>query len=120
MTIFAAMSGTTAAVNVQLRLNAGRYQVRAVVNRNGGTTVTNWYTISGPTAIEIAWAKGNSASFQLYTGGTLRQTLTLLNTNANTITESRLGLSAGVTSAMNGSTIFFDGFVATRSTYVGP
>ncbi len=119
-TIFAAMSGTTTAVNVQLRLNAGSYQVRAVVNRNGGTTVTNWYAISGSTAIEIAWAKGTSTSFQLYTGGTLHQTLTLLNTNANTITESRLGLSAGVTSAMNGSTIFLDGFVATRSTYVGP
>lgn len=96
------------------------YQVRATVTRAGGTTNGTWYTITNAAhAIEIAWASGASASFSLYTDGTLRQTLTGLNTSAYLLDTVRLGPSAGLTATMSG-TEYFDAFVSTRTTVIGP
>lgn len=118
-TIFTAMSSTTTAVSVQLQKSGTSYQVRAVVARsNTATNTTGWYTINGATPVEIAWTKGTNASFTLYTGGTLRQTLTGLNTSTYSVNSARLGLSAGAVSGMSGS-IFFDGFVSTRTAPIG-
>ena len=108
-TIFAAMNGGTTVFSVQMRLSGGNYQVRVV-----GTASSAWYTITGPTAIEVARA---GSTLTLFTGGTPRPTVSVATTN---ITAARLGLSAGVTAAMNGRTIYFDGFVSSRTTHIGP
>ena len=112
-------SGTTI-FRVQYRRNGGQYQIRTQVARSGGTTSTSWYPISNAAhAIEIAWASGSSTSFSLYIDGALKQTLTGLNTSAYLLDSVRLGPSNGISS--NGSgTEYFDAFVSTRMTLIGP
>jgi hypothetical protein len=104
---------------VQTRRNNGQYQIRASVSRVGGTTTTNWHTITNTHhAIEIAWQAGTSASFMLYIDGALKQTLTGLNTNTLRVDTVRLGPQSalgGVTGAE-----YFDNFTSTRTTYIGP
>jgi hypothetical protein len=120
--ILVAVNGSTTVFRVQYRTNLGQAQVRAVVTRALGTTATNWFAIgaAGPNAIEVAWQSGTSASFSLYTGGALRQTLTGLNTSALTlrVAAARLG-PQNVGSAVSG-TEYFDEFVSTRTTPIGP
>jgi len=104
------------------RQNAGggTYQVRLAVLRAGGTTTTSWYAISNAAhSVEIAWQSSTTASASLYTDGTLRQTLTGLNTSAYTLESVRLGPSAGLVGTASG-TLYFDAFVSKRSSYVGP
>jgi FtsP/CotA-like multicopper oxidase with cupredoxin domain len=120
-TIFVGLNSANANVfTVQLRRNGGNYQVSAVVSRAGGTTTTNWFNIgnTGFTAIEIGWQNAASASFTLYTGGTLRQTLTALNTSAFTLDTVQLGPQG--TLGTVGGTAYFDSFASTRNTVVGP
>lgn len=108
--IFAAMNGNTTVFAVQMRRqSSGQYQVRVSV----GNTNSNWYNITGATAIEVA---KTSSSVALYTAGTLRQTVTR---STGSVNAARLGLSAGVTNAMNGRTVYFDGFVSSRTTAIG-
>ena len=107
-TVFAAMNGGTTVFSVQMRRNAGNYQVRVV-----GSATSAWYTIVGPTAIEVARSGG---SLSLYTGNVLRQTVTV---GAAGINAARLGFSAGVGGALNGSAIYVDGFVSSRTTPIG-
>jgi hypothetical protein len=119
VTIFSGLTSTNGSVfSVQLRKN-GSYQVRATVSRSGGSSVTNWYNISANTftAIEIAWASGPSSSFSLYTGGTLQQTLTLLNTSTFKLETVRLGPQGTLTGLAG--TMYFDSFVSTRYTVIG-
>ena len=120
-TLFVGLNGAnTVIVRVQLRRNAGQYQVRAVVARAGGNTNTAWYTVTDAAhAIEIEWASGTAAAFRLYIDGTLRKTLGNLNTSAYVLESVRLGPSAGLTAAMSG-TLYFDAFVSRRATYIGP
>jgi hypothetical protein len=102
-TIFVGLNSANANVfTVQLRRNGGNYQVSAVVSR----------------AIEIGWQNAASASFTLYTGGTLRQTLTALNTSAFTLDTVQLGPQG--TLGTVGGTAYFDSFASTRNTVVGP
>jgi hypothetical protein len=120
MPIFVGLTGTNGNVfTVQLRLYKGAYQVSGVVTRSGGTTATGWYTISGSsfTAIEIAWQSGTSGSFSLYTGGTLRQTLTGLATNGLTLETVRLGPQGGLSSVSG--RLYFDSFASNRTSYIG-
>jgi hypothetical protein len=101
------------------RTNQGVYRVRAVVTRAGGTTATGWFSINNAwNAIEIAWQSGNPASFKLYTNGTLRRTLTGLNTSAYRLDSVWLGPSGSLGNNVNG-TMYFDDFVSTRNTYIG-
>jgi hypothetical protein len=96
------------------------YQIRAGVARKSGTTYTNWQTISNAAhPIEIAWQAGSSASFSLYIDGALKQTLTGLNTSAYTLDAVRLGPSGGISAGSSG-TEYFDAFVSTHTTYIGP
>jgi hypothetical protein len=106
--------GNTAIVVVQYQKVGTTYQVRAVVTRSGGTTATNWYTINNgqANAIEIGWQSGNSTSFNFWVNGTLRQTLTGLNTSAYRVDAAQLGAITGGT-GFNG-TEYFDAFVSTR------
>jgi hypothetical protein len=96
------------------------YQIRAGVAHSGGTTYTSWQPISNAAhPLEIAWQSGSSASFSLYIDGALKQTLANLNTSAATLDAVRLGPSGGISSGSSG-TEYFDAFVSTRTTYIGP
>jgi hypothetical protein len=104
---------------VQLRRSSGSYQIRSVVTRSGGTTSTNWYTVSNAYhALEIAWQSGSSTSFGLYIDGVAKQTLTKLNTNGYTIKTTWLGPSAGLSGSPGSE--YFDNYVTTRGAYIGP
>jgi hypothetical protein len=112
-------SSNQAAFRVQLRRNAGQYQIRATVVRSGGTTNTSWYTISNAYhSIEIAWESALSASFSLYIDGALKQTLTGLNTSIRTLDKVRLGPQGNLNSAAGAE--YFDNFASTRFTVIGP
>ncbi|KPV49240.1 hypothetical protein SE17_33760, partial [Kouleothrix aurantiaca] len=103
----------------QYRLSSGAYQVRAVVQRSGGTTSTSWYTITNAAhPVEIAWQSASSAAFSLYVDGALKQTLSSLNTSAYTLDSVRLGPSS--ISSKSSGTEYFDAFVSTRTTLIGP
>jgi FtsP/CotA-like multicopper oxidase with cupredoxin domain len=123
LTIFSGQNaaGTTFFQVQYQRLNAGSYRVRLSVLHAGGTPTTNWYPIAGNAwnAIEIAWQSGTNASASLYTGGTLRQTLTGLNTSAYLLDGVRLGPSTGFVNTSVG-TMYFDSFVSTRNSVIGP
>lgn len=104
---------------VQYRTSAGAFQVRGLVQRSGGTTATNWYSVTdAPHAIEIAWASSASSSFSLYIDGTLRQTLTGLNTSTWKVETTWLGPSAGLATGVSG-TEFYDDYVMTRTSLIG-
>jgi hypothetical protein len=107
------------AFRVQLRRSSGNYQISATVTRSGGSTSTSWYTISNAYhAIEISWQAATSASFSLYVDGTLKTTLTKLNTSNYKVESVYLGPSAGLSGVQG--TEYFDSFVARRSAYIGP
>jgi FtsP/CotA-like multicopper oxidase with cupredoxin domain len=110
------------AFQVEYRGSASVRQVRLVVSRSGGTTATNWFAINNNAwnAIEISWASGNSASAALYTGGTLRQSLTGLNTSAFILDTVRLGPQPTGATLPNSGTVYFDNFASTRNTLIGP
>ncbi len=119
--IFQALNtgGTTPIIRVQYQRLGTTYQVRAVVSRNGGNSSTSWYPITNAShAIEIGWRSGASTSFSLYIDGTLKQTLTGLNTSAYKVDVARLGAISGLASGMSG-TMYFDGFISTKGTYIG-
>ena len=102
------------------RTNGGLYQIRAGALRSTGLAYTNWFTVSdAPHAIEIAWQSATNASFSLYIDGVLRQTRTGLNTNTRKLDSVRLGPSVGLTIGTSG-TEYFDSFVSTRNSYIGP
>jgi subtilisin family serine protease len=104
---------------VQVRRSNGQYQIRGVVTRSGGTTSTNWYAINNAYhALEIAWKSASSASVSLYLDGSLKQTLTGLNTGAYTIRSVQLGPQTGLSGSPGAE--YFDSFVSTRSSYIGP
>jgi hypothetical protein len=95
---------------VMYRLSNGQTQVRASVTRSGGTSNTNWVSINPNAAnyIEAAWQSSSNATFQLYTNGTLRQSLTGLNTNSSSLRVETVRLSpAGNLSGVSG-TEFYD------------
>ena len=102
------------------RTGAGLYQIRAGTVRSGGTTYTAWYSVDNAAhSVEIAWQSASSATFSLYVDGTLRQTLTGLNTSAYRLETVRLGPSSGLNASALG-TEYYDEFVSTRNTYIGP
>jgi len=122
VTIFSGLNAAgTTVFQVQFRRSGSSYQVRGAVSRSGGTTYTNWITITNNVAhpIEVAWQSGTSASFQFYTDGTLKQALSALNTSAYVVDTVRLGTSAGLVNAASG-TLYFDAFASTRATVIGP
>ena len=122
VTIFSGLNTAGSTLfQVQYQRSGNNYQVRSSVSRAGGTTTTSWFTIANNAAhsIEIAWQSGTSTSFQFYTDGTLRQTLSNLNTNAYLLDAVRLGPTAGLVSNASGS-LYFDAFASTRNTVIGP
>ena len=106
---------------VQYRKNGTKYQVRAgALLKSGSQALTNWYNITdGPHVLEIAWQGASGAAFTFFIDGAAAQTLTNIDTSSYLLDRVRLGPSGGLTSSTIG-TEFFDGFVSTRSTYIGP
>lgn len=118
-------SGSNSAAKVLFRVqyrktSTGVLQVRGlVVDINSVTTSTNWYTISNAAhAVEISWHSAGSASFSLYIDGTVKQTLSGLNTSGYLLKQVRLGPSASLNSSTTG-TEYFDNFSSTRGTFIG-
>jgi hypothetical protein len=125
--IFVGRSLSGAAVfRLQFQRASGAYQVRGAVRTNSGTEqTTSWYTISNAShAIEVAWqaastTSGSTGSLSLWIDGTLKQTRSSVANGTYRLEEARLGVVGGVTSGISG-TEYFDAFVSTRNTYIGP
>lgn len=119
VTILAGLnSGNNTIFAVQYRRQnpASAPQVRGVVMRAGGTTNTNWVTLTNePHAVEVVWQSGTSVPFALYIDGVQRQVRNNLNTSANTLDSVRMGPSAGLAGTLTG-TQYFDAFMSKRST----
>ena len=114
-------SNGTSIFKVQFRRSSSSYQIRGlIVNNSGGSLTTNWYTISNAShTIEIAWQAAASGSLSLWIDGALKQTRSGVATGNYRLEEVRLGPSNGITSGSTGAE-YFDGFVSTRNTYIGP
>jgi hypothetical protein len=123
--IFAGQDGANTTIfRLQYRRQnqaGGTYQIRAGVLTAGGEVFTSWHTITDGTAnrLEIAWASGTSATFDLHINGVVVQSLTNLNTSAYRLETILLGPSQGLTGAMTGVE-YFDAFVSKRYTVIGP
>jgi hypothetical protein len=91
-------------------------QIRAQIMRAGGTTNTNWVTLTNePHAVEVVWRSGVGVSFSLYVDGVQRQVRNNLNTSAYTLERVQMGPSAGLAGTLSG-TQYFDAFLSKRST----
>lgn len=109
----------TSIFQVQYRTSGGTPQVRFGVRSGNNLTFTGWNPIlnAGWNRVEIAWRSGTGVTASLYLNGT-QYNLTGLNTNSFRLDSVRLGPSANL-GTLNG-TLFFDDFVSTRTTVIGP
>jgi hypothetical protein len=108
-----------AVFRVQYRKSGRLLQVRAQVQRAGGTTNTAWQSITdNKHAIEIAWRSAARASFSLWIDGKRKQTLTGVNTSSFRLEQVRMGPSAGLTATTRGSE-YYDDYAMTRTSYIG-
>jgi serine protease AprX len=126
VTLFSGLNASNATLfQVQYRINGSSAssprQIRMSVQRAGGSTTSNWFTITNNVShpIEIAWQSATSASASLYTDGTLRQALTGLNTSAYRLDTVRLGVLDGLVKTASG-TFYFDAFASTKNAVIGP
>ena len=100
-------------MRAQVRLNSGSY------------ASTSWITINNAShAIEIFWKAastnaGNNGVASLWVDGGQQQTLGSLTNGGGRITQVRLGMPSGLTPGSSG-TAYFDAFVSTRTSYIGP
>jgi FtsP/CotA-like multicopper oxidase with cupredoxin domain len=120
--IFAGLNPAGARIiQVQFRRQtSGQYQLRMGIVRNGGTTFTSWINITdAPHSIEIAWQSATSATASITIDGTVAGTLSGLNTSAQTLETVRLGPSDNLVAGASG-TLYFDAFVSTRWSVIGP
>ena len=116
----------TVIFRVEFRRSAGNYQVRALARDNGGANHnTSWYTISNAShAIEIEWkaattSSSTDGSLSLWLDGTFKQTRGGIANGSYRLEDVRLGVTGNVSSGSSG-TEYFDAFVSTRTTYIGP
>ena len=110
---------------VELRRSAGAYQIRArTLLDSGAIKSTPWTTITdAPHAIELGWtasvpASRRNGTLTLWMDGVRVSSLTKLANGAQRIDEARLGpqdVRTGVTGAE-----YYDDFVSTATTYIGP
>jgi hypothetical protein len=119
-------TGGTSLFRVETRrrnAQGGSYEVRGVVLAAGGEQATGWVSINDGSAnvVEIAWASGASASFDLYVQGALQETLAGLDTSASALDVVHLGPSGGpgLDADASGS-VYLDAFVSTRYSVIGP
>ncbi len=113
-------------VRIQLRRSSNLYQIRSGVRANNGTySYTSWYTITNAAhPIELSWiaattSGGTNGSSKLWIDGVLKGTKANLSNGTYRLEDIVLGPSVGLTSGTTG-TEFYDAFVSTRTTYIGP
>lgn len=111
---------------VQIRRSGTAYAVRGIAREtNGVTPATNWYNLSNAShAIELSWNAattpgGTDGAFGLWRDGKLLQTVSGITNDPYRLAEVRLGPASGVSAGTSG-TEYFDAYVSTRSTYIGP
>ena len=119
-------AGTTLLREQIQRGSASMYRVRVQVRLNSGSfTSSGWVTINNAAhAIEIAWkaastANGSNGSASLWLDGGSQQTLSALTNGNGRIAQVRLGMPSGLTAGSSGSA-YFDAFISTRTSYIGP
>ena len=100
--------------------------MRGQVRTNSGSyTSTSWFTISNARhVIEVAWQAASTStstdgSLSLWLDGALEQTRSGIANGTYRLEEVRLGPSSGLTSNVSG-TEYYDAFVSTRTSYIGP
>ena len=119
-------AGTTLLREQIQRGSASMYRVRVQVRLNSGSfTSSGWVTINNAAhAIEIAWkaastANGSNGSASLWLDGGSQQTLSALTNGNGRIAQVRLGMPSGLAAGSSGSA-YFDAFISTRTSYIGP
>ena len=112
-------------LQMMVRRTSGQYRLMVKVRLDDGTSATTpWLPFSdAPHAIEIDWQRASSSlsadgRFELWIDGTSVATLTGLDNATRFLDFVRLG-AVGVRPTTTG-TIYFDGFVSRRTTYIGP
>jgi RHS repeat-associated protein len=118
-------SPNTQVLGVDLRYNAGLYQLRATIRLDsGGSTATSWFTISDAAHyVEIDWlaATGvgaNDGSITLWIDGTQQGSATGVDNDTQQVDFVRLGAVGGVDAGTSG-TAYFDAIESRRTTYIG-
>ena len=109
---------------VRYRRTGSTRQVRLSVRSGRNTTSTKWFVVANTTGtpIEVFWQAGASTTATLRLRGKISQTLTGLDTEAQTRIESiRFGVQ-GLSRSSSGrrGSLYLDSFVSTRRTAVGP
>lgn len=124
-------SGRTAAGTVVLQIefrytNSNAYQVRALIANEGTPYISSgWFTISdAPHALELDWraatAPGaNNGGVTFWIDGVQRANVTSINNDTRRIDSVRMGAGSGIDNGTRG-TYYFDAFVSTRQSYIGP
>ncbi len=110
---------------LQIQSVSGNYQVRAQILTSGNKQAfTNWYSFNNSShSFEVSWqaastSTGTNGTVNLWLDGALKQTLTGLANGSYRLEETRLG-PQNVSSGISG-TEFFDAFVSTRTSIIGP
>jgi hypothetical protein len=98
----------------------GQPQIQLGASRASGTTWTGWTSLSdGRHAIELGWSSAASAEIRLWIDGGAGPSASGLDTRAYRLDTVTLGPSAGLSKSMTGE-LFFDRFVSTRGSAIGP
>jgi FtsP/CotA-like multicopper oxidase with cupredoxin domain len=98
---------------------SGTWSIRALVRRPGGMSSTGWYRIlDRPHAIELAWKSGTRTTFSLSIDGRVKRSLGRLDTHRYRLESVRLGASANSTRGTRPE--YFDEFISTRGSRIGP
>jgi hypothetical protein len=113
------------AITLVLRRQVGLFSLQARLRLDtGARTDTGFFPISDdPHFVEFAWQKSsgpgaNDGTFVLKIDDVVRSTLTLLDTDLNTIEYVRMGAMSVKSGA--GGTLYFDQFVSRRQQAIGP
>ncbi|MEW5829843.1 MAG: multicopper oxidase domain-containing protein [Chloroflexota bacterium] len=109
-----ASNGNVFMVQMRRTSQTGAFQVRALVWQSAGLKATAWTTIARNqfTQIGIEWTSARKAAFKFYINGTLKQSLTGLNTNSKRLETVFLGPQNALTGATG--VVFFDSYESTR------
>ncbi len=124
--LFYGYANGTVMVRVQLRFNAGVYQLRASVRSDANVwSHSSYFTISdAPHSVEIDWraasASGaNDGALTFWIDGVQQQVLGGIDNDTLRMDFVTLGAVGGIPTGTRG-TLYFDAFESRRLTYIGP
>jgi RHS repeat-associated protein len=117
---------TGVSVRVQLKNNAGAYQLVAEAQNDAGVYTTGQYqTINDAwQMVEVEWqtastAGANDGYVKMWLNDLLVDTLSGLDNDTRNVTKAVIGAAAGVDAGTAG-TVYWDGFEARRGSHIGP